>query len=245
MKRSTLVLLMLVTVGAMVVLFVRPQLSLVDLAAREQELRRTIAAHPWQSFLIATVLYYLISLVPGTSGKSVVLGWLFGFFQGVLLVDLSLTAAAMTIFGLSRWLFRDAIEHRFAALCATLNHAVAREGTFYLLTLRMFHVPFSLVNLVSAASRVSLASFSWTTAVGLLPGTIVFVLLGSRLPTLQTLVDQGTLRLLDPWLLAALLLTGLLPLGTRWLARRIRGSIPGPAAGSRADDAGDRQRNRI
>jgi uncharacterized membrane protein YdjX (TVP38/TMEM64 family) len=78
------------------------------------------------------------------------------------------------------------------------------------------------MNYACGATRVRLAQFSWTTAVGLLPGCFVFVFAGTRLPTLAELLNKGPLQLLDPWLLGGLALTALLPIVIRWGLARIR-----------------------
>jgi uncharacterized membrane protein YdjX (TVP38/TMEM64 family) len=74
-------------------------------------------------------------------------------------------------------------------------------------------VPFSLTGYVAGAARVSLWRFSWTTVVGFLPLTLVFVLLGSRL--------EG-LSLTDPLLYLALAPLGALLFLAKPLARRMR-----------------------
>jgi uncharacterized membrane protein YdjX (TVP38/TMEM64 family) len=66
---------------------------------------------------------------------------------------------------------------------------------------------------VAGAARVPLWRFAWTTVVGFLPLTLVFVLLGSRLQSLS---------LSDPLLYLALAPIVALLLLARPLARRIR-----------------------
>ena len=93
----------------------------------------------------------------------------------------------------------------------------------YLLTLRFAHAPFSLLNYTAgAATDVSLRTFWWTTQLGLLPGNLVFVYAGTRLPTLDELMFSGPLSLLDGPLVAALCGTVFLP----WLARKAIQMLP-------------------
>jgi len=107
-------------------------------------------------------------------------------------------------------LHRLAGERRFGTAEAT----VLRGGATVLLAARLVPiVPFSLTGYVAGAARVPLRRFAWTTVVGFLPLTLVFVLLGSRLQSLS---------LSDPLLYMALAPILALLLLARPLARRIR-----------------------
>ena len=205
------------------------QLALENLAAQEQRLREAIRRAPWQAFFVGLAVYYGASLVPGTSGKAIVFGWLFGIAQGVVLVSAALTLAALTTFTLCRYFLRDVVESRFAIFQRRLNAALERDGVFILLTMRMFHVPYSLLNYVCGVCRVSTATFAWTTALGMLPGTCVFVFLGANLPTLNEIATDGVKHLLSPWLWIALLATGLLPWVVRALSRAWSGVASDPS----------------
>lgn len=62
------------------------------------------------------------------------------------------------------------------------ERAVARGGVTLLIALRLIPIiPFSLVSYVLGSAGVPLRTFIWTTAVGYLPLTALFVILGSRL----------------------------------------------------------------
>ena len=207
---------------AVVAVLLREHTSIEALVQRETQLRDAIVAHPVESWLIGFGVYFLASLVPLTGGKSVVFGWLFGFLPAIVMVDGALTLAAIVTFLSCRYLIRDAVEARFAVHVERLNHHLERDGPFYLLFLRMAHAPYTFINYVSGALRVPTGTFAWTTLLGLLPGTAVFAFAGSRLPTLRELADQGPMRLLDLWLIAALVLTGLLPVLIRSLLRWLK-----------------------
>jgi len=91
----------------------------------------------------------------------------------------------------------------------------------------MAHAPFSIINPASGASRVPVWTFIWTTAVGLLPGTLVWVYIGIRLPSLHDLARNGADALVDLPLALALIGSATLPLLFRWLISRIRTSSRG------------------
>ena len=211
-----LVFLMLVVL----VWFANKLFSLEYLALQEDRFRLAITQNPVQSFLIGFVVYTLLALIPGTGGKAIIYSWLFGFWQAMLIVTVGLSIAAMVIFMLSRYLFQSAIERRYAGFVKTMNEHIEKEGAFYLLTLRMMHAPFSIVNPVSGASRVRSWTFFWTTVVGLVPANAIWAYVGLRLPSLHELAAQGTSAFVDLPLIVALIICGAFPILARWLFNR-------------------------
>ncbi|MGD8324394.1 MAG: VTT domain-containing protein [Gammaproteobacteria bacterium] len=220
-KRRILILVLAIAGLAGLAWYVNRYVTLGDLIAREQQVREGIELRPWRSFAIGLAIYTVVSLVPGTSGKSVVFGWLFGFRHAVILIIAGLTAAALAMFYLSRFVLRGEIEHRYGKFLAALNRHLEKEGAFYLLALRMAHFPYSIINLASGASRVRTRTFCWTTALGLLPGTLVFAWVGIRLPSLDELAEHGAGSLIDMPLVAALAVSAVFPFVFRWCARRL------------------------
>lgn len=221
LKRRILVLVLAIAVVAGLAWYVKNYVTIDELIVRERQVRAAIEVYPWRSFAIGLVAYTVVSLVPGTSGKSVIIGWLFGLSQAVILIIAGLTAAGLAMFYLSRFVFRSEIEHRYGRFLGALNRHIEKEGAFYLLALRMAHFPYSIINLVSGASRVRVRTFCWTTAVGLLPGTLVFAWVGVRLPSLDELARQGAGSLVDAPLVAALAASAVFPLVFRWGASRL------------------------
>ncbi len=220
-KKKLLFLVLAATVLAGLAYYLKNHVSLEELIVKEQRLRESINDQPWRSFAIGLAIYAIVSLVPGTSGKSIIFGWLFGFWRAVPIVIIGLTLAATVNFYLSRYIFRDWIERRYEKFLSALNRHLKKEGAFYLLTLRMAHFPFSIVNLASGASRVHVRTFCWTTALGLLPGTAIFAWVGVRLPSLDRLAEDGVESLIDGALLAALAASAIFPIVFRWSTSKL------------------------
>jgi uncharacterized membrane protein YdjX (TVP38/TMEM64 family) len=220
-KRRIFILVLAVAVFAGLAWYVKTYVTIDDLVVQEQHVREGIERRPWRSFAFGLAIYTVVSLVPGTSGKSVIFGWLFGLWRAVILIIAGLTVAGLAMFYLSRFIFRVEIEHRYGRFLGALNRHLEKEGAFYLLALRMAHFPYSIINLASGASRVRARTFCWTTALGLLPGTLVFAWVGVRLPSLDELTMEGAESLVDAPLIAALALSAVFPLVFRWSARRL------------------------
>jgi uncharacterized membrane protein YdjX (TVP38/TMEM64 family) len=220
-KRKFFVFGIVILFLAVLAWYVNVYVSLEELVRREDRLRTIISLQPWRSLLIGFGIYTVLSFIPGTGGKAIICGWLFGLWQAVAIVTVGLTIAAMAIFSLSRYLFQERIEQRYTKVLSGLNKHLEKEGAFYLVTLRLLHFPYSILNPVSGASRVSAWTFFWTTLVGLFPSNAIWTYVGARLPSLRELIDTGAGSLIDPPLIGALMATATLPLIFRWMAGRL------------------------
>jgi uncharacterized membrane protein YdjX (TVP38/TMEM64 family) len=228
-RRKQMIVAVMLLILVVLAWYVNNYVTLESMAIQEERFRYAIALNPWRAFLIGFVVYTVIALVPGTGGKAIVYGWLFGFWKALLIVTVGLTIAAMVIFALSRYLLQATIERRYTNFVSVMNDHIEKEGAFYLLTLRMAHAPYSIVNPVSGASRVGSWTFFWTTVVGLLPANAIWVYVGLRLPSLRELAEQGGGAFIDLPLIVALIACSVLPIVVRWLISRF--GIPATGIG--------------
>lgn len=216
---SIVLLVVIVTAG----LLARRYSSFEWLVHQESALRDAVKHRPVTAWFAGIGIYFALSLAPSITGKAVVIGWLYGFVAGVLLVDLALTGAALTTFLASRYLFREVIEQRFGRYLTHFQQKLSADAGFYLVTMRMLHAPFALMNYIAGGTNiVPIRTFWWTTQVGVLPGTMVFVFAGTRIPTLAQIAETGVMSLLDGPLIAALVATSASPLILRILPVPLR-----------------------
>jgi uncharacterized membrane protein YdjX (TVP38/TMEM64 family) len=127
-------------------------------------------------YVVATVL-----LIPG-SVLGLGAGAMFGVVRGSLLVSLASTLGATCAFLFGRYLARDSVAQKLQgkASFAAIDQAVAREGWKIVLLTRLSPVfPFTLLNYAFGLTRVSLRDFVLASWIGMLPGTVMFVYLGS------------------------------------------------------------------
>lgn len=181
------------------------QISLETFVDHEDSIRQRIAEHPGWFWVLGFFVYLALSVIPGTRGKAVVFGWLFGFWPGLILVNLALTVAAFIGFQLGRSLLREVVESRYALRLAQLNRALQENGGFYVLLLRIVPVSYSLTNYVLGATSLDRRTYWWGTQLGLLPGNIVFVSVGANLPSLGELKEQGLAAIFSVELAASLI----------------------------------------
>ena len=75
-------------------------LSLESLAARESQLRDFQAKNPYLVYGVAFLVYVVVTglSLPGAAALTLVYGWYFGFFRGVVLVSFASTAGATIAF---------------------------------------------------------------------------------------------------------------------------------------------------
>ena len=222
--RAALVLMIAIVV--VIVVRNREAVSWEVLIERQEALRQAGVDHPWLVFGVAFVLYAAVTglSLPGAALMTLVYGWLFGFWRGVVLVSFASTAGATIAFLLSRFLLRDAIQTRFRERLVAFNDALAREGAFYLFTLRLIpQVPFFLVNLVMGLTPVRTVTFWWVSQLGMLPGTCVYVSAGASIRSLEALRDRGLSGILTWQLALSFTVLGVFPLVIRKLMTILTG----------------------
>lgn len=114
-------------------------------------------------------------------------GSLFGPVVGTALIWLGAMIGAALSFGLARLLGRAAVL-RFLSRkqAASLDAWTADQGALTLLISRFIPIiAFNLINYAAGLTRVSWWTFLWTTAVGILPLTVLMVYLGAAMRTLS------------------------------------------------------------
>ena len=127
-------------------------------------------------YVVATVLF-----IPG-SVLTLGAGALFGVALGSVCVSISATLGAIAAFLVGRYLARDAIARRIAKneKFATIDRAVADEGWKIVLLTRLSPVfPFTLLNYAFGLTRVKLSHYVLASWIGMMPGTVMYVYLGS------------------------------------------------------------------
>lgn len=122
-----------------------------------------------------------VAFVPG-SVMTLASGAIFGLVKGVVLVSIASTTAAAISFLLGRFALRGWVEKKLAHRPAfrALDEAVGREGWKMVLLLRLSPVfPFTLLNYALGLTRIGFWPAVLASWVGMLPGTILYVYLGS------------------------------------------------------------------
>ena len=214
------VLLLAVAVAVGWALAAGGYLELERLRTAQQALAAWTGDHPLRAALYYVLAYVLVCALslPGAAVMTLAGGALFGLGLGTLLASLASTVGALVAFLLARWLFADAVRRRFGTRLAALDRGLARDGAFYLASLRLVPaIPFVLVNLLMALTPLRAWTFTWVSLLAMLPATVAYVNAGTALAGIGS-----TGEVLSSRLLLALLLLALLPLLLRWLLAWLR-----------------------
>src|SRR6266404_3877344 len=127
-------------------------------------------------YVVATVLF-----VPG-SVLTLGAGAVFGVVLGSVCVSISATLGATAAFLVGRYLARDTIARKIQRneKFATIDRAVSDEGWKIVLLTRLSPVfPFTLLNYAFGLTRVKLSHYILASWLGMIPGTVMYVYLGS------------------------------------------------------------------
>ena len=168
------------------------------------------------AYFLVYVAVTALSL-PGAAVMTLAGGALFGLGIGTLVVSFASSLGATLAFLVSRFLLRDWVQRRFGDRFAAVNAGMAKDGAFYLFTLRLVPLfPFFVINLVMGLTPIKARTFYWVSQVGMLAGTLVYVNAGTQLARLDSLAG-----ILSPALIGSFALLGVFPL----LAKKLVGAI--------------------
>ncbi|MEH8221409.1 FAD-dependent oxidoreductase [Aeromonas veronii] len=217
--RLLLALVMGSLIGTFFALDLGRYLTLDALQAQQAAVAQWVDSHFVSASLLFVLIYVLSTALslPGASLLTLGGSAVFGVAWGLLLVSFASTIGATLAFLSARFLLRDWVEQRFGDKLATFQSGMAKEGAFYLLSLRLIPIfPFFLVNLLMGLTPIRVSTYYWVSQLGMLPGTFVYVLAGSELGQLTS-----TGNILSPGLMVALTLLGLMP----WLVKKLTAKL--------------------
>jgi pyruvate/2-oxoglutarate dehydrogenase complex dihydrolipoamide dehydrogenase (E3) component/uncharacterized membrane protein YdjX (TVP38/TMEM64 family) len=193
--------------------------NLATFRARHAEFAREVAAAPLAAGAAFFSLYVVTTALslPFAALLTLAAGALFGLALGTLIVSFASTLGATIAFLLARHVLRDAVAGRFGDWLARFDRGIARDGAFFLFTVRLVPiVPFLVINLVAGLSAMRARTFAIVSQIGMLPATIVYVNAGTKLSEIESLRD------ILAWpVLGAFAALAVLP----WIGRAIVGGL--------------------
>jgi uncharacterized membrane protein YdjX (TVP38/TMEM64 family) len=164
-------------------------LTAEGLQANRDLLVAWVEQRPLGSRLAAVLVYAgVVALsIPVAALLSMTAGLLFGRLEGMTVVLLGATLGAVLVFLAARYLFHDTVQRRMGARLARLAARFEAEGFTYLLFLRLMPIlPFWLVNLAPALTRLPVRTFAAATLIGIIPASFVYVNLGHTLGRVES-----------------------------------------------------------
>ena len=215
MKKTLLVLILVGAIAAYFLFDLGQYLSLESFKARQAEIVAAKDANPLLYVAAFFLLYVAVTglSIPGAAIMSLVAGALFGLVLGTIIVSFASTIGATLAFLSSRYLLRDWVQGKFGERLRAIDDGLAKDGAFYLFTLRLIPVfPFFVINLLMGLTRIKTWTFFWVSQLGMLAATVVFVNAGTQISQLES-----TSGLLSPTLIGSFAALALFPWVAKWL----------------------------
>ena len=150
-------------------------LTLDYLKSQQAAIDAYVTGQPVAAALVFFVLYIAVTglSLPGAAIMTLAAGAIFGLAWGTVIVSFASRIGATLAFLASRYLFRDAIQRRYGDRLHAFDAGMARDGAFYLFTLRLVPAfPFFLINLVMGLTPIRTWTYYWVSQIGMLAGTL-------------------------------------------------------------------------
>lgn len=135
-------------------------------------------------FTIIYIVSYIVLIaccIPGTILFDLLAGFIYGPIIGFLLVIFCYLTGAIVNFLLVRYLLHDLLHKRFSHL----HHLIMsgsdgiKTAAYNLIALRFIPViPFWILNILAAVLGIPLSVFALTTFIGIIPSSLIWVLIG-------------------------------------------------------------------
>lgn len=190
MSRGRLLLIGLVVSGLAAAAYVLPVSEWVTILA--ERARNTGAVGV--ALFIAAYVVSTVAFLPG-SILTLAAGFAYGPLWGVAIASPASVAGATCAFLLGRTLLREWAEARLgeSARVRAIDAAVGREGFKIVLLLRLSPIiPFNALNYALSLSKVEVRTYVLASFLGMLPGTAMWVYLGSLAPTVAELSSAAS-----------------------------------------------------
>ncbi len=187
-------------------------LSFQNFVQNKQQLLEFINNNYLISIIFFTLLYFFTTLffLPIAAILTIAGGFLFGVIPATVFVNISSTSGAVAAFIASRYLIGDWVQEKYKNKLIKFNKELKKNGAYYLFTLRLIPIfPFFLINVFAGLTKLRLSTFFWTTALGIIPGSVVYTFAGKQLSTINKPSDVLSFNILRAFLL--LILLSLLP----------------------------------
>ncbi len=221
----------LILVVAMIlgVVLARPYLN-VDWLIEQESFLRSWRARNGVLAVVAACLIYAITAglsIPIALPMTLVCGWLFGFWIALPIVSVGSTAGATAAFLFGRFFLKDWVRERLERSFRSTLDRFDNDGPYYLFSLRLIPImPYSVVNLGMSLSSIRWYTFWWISQLGMLPATIAYVYAGAALPNIDAVKKDGVSSILNPRIVIALVVIGILPLLAKYFFRSISKTQP-------------------
>ena len=154
-------------------------------------------------YVVLTTLSIPVALMLGLLS-----GFIFDLYSAIILISFASSFGATAAMLISRYFISDYINRKFLNEISLINNEVNEHGAYYLFAVRMSPIlPFFVINAAFGLTKIKTLTFYLISQLGMLPGTIIIILIGSEL---NDFLIKGSPFSID--LVLYLTLLGLIPL---------------------------------
>lgn len=182
MKKTIKLALLL---AILLIMFLLNYFGVVDFFFNTLKLKLFLEGLGIWGMVIFAVLFVLatIFLIPG-SVLVIVAGLVYGPIKGSIIALVSATIASVVCFVLARYLGREAISNRFKnnKVFQGVEEGLEKYGLEFLIITRLVPLfPYTLQNYAYGLTNMQLSKFAIISFLTMIPGTLMYVLLGSSI----------------------------------------------------------------
>ena len=208
-KNLKRIILLAIIVGVIIALRftdVGRTLTLENLQKHSEQLKQFSGKNYVLSVIVFICIYVTVTAlsIPGAAVLTMGAGFLYSTIPAAIYVNIGATAGATLAFLFVRYIGGQWVQEKYGEKLAGFNEELNRNGANYLLTLRFIPAfPFFLINILAGLTKVSARTFIWTTAVGIIPGSLVYAYAGQEIGQIKRVEDILTGRVLLAFILLA------------------------------------------
>ena len=146
----------------------------------------------WKGMFFYGSLYFILGVFSlPASLITISAGFLFGFFPGILIANLGSTLGAAAMFLFGRFLFRNFVERQIAksGFLKNFDTLMEKRGLKIVVLARLaIFMPYGILNYAFSATKIPLRTFMVGSMFGMLPGSILYILIGTSIENLSDLL---------------------------------------------------------
>jgi len=219
-KKLILIAILAILIAAFFAFGLHEHFNLQSLQAKRGDFQNLYKENPILiagGFFLVYVAFTALSL-PAAAILTLGAGAVFGFWTGLILVSFASSIGATIAFLIARYVFRDAMEKKFGSQLEKVNEGVTKDGWLYCFSARLIPAfPFFVVNVVMALTKLKTLTFYWSSQLGMLAGTAVFVNAGTQISNIEKIAD-----ILSPKIIGSFILLAVFPVIAKFVMSKLK-----------------------
>jgi uncharacterized membrane protein YdjX (TVP38/TMEM64 family) len=156
-----------------------------------------------KNYLISVSLYIfaytliVISTLPLALIFSIIGGFLFGIIFGAFYSIIGGTIGAIISFLIFRYILGHYIQEKYGHKLTKFKKNMEKYGVAYILISHVTTViPFFLINMFAALTKISIKTFSLVTFIGVIPGSLIYAITGKELASINSVSEIFSLKII-------------------------------------------------